>query len=79
MAHVEIPDQLAGALGRIAGVERLLVGLDFEALSAIPQVIAAAGGPKKVEAIRAAARGGRINVLITDEPTAEAILEKDQA
>ena len=35
--------------------------------------------PKKVEAIRAAARGGRINVLITDEPTAEAILEKDQA
>ena len=38
-----------------------------------------AGGPKKVEAIRAAARGGRINVLITDEPTAEAILEKDQA
>ena len=42
-------------------------------------MIAAAGGPKKVEAIRAAASGGRINVLITDEPTAEAILENDQA
>lgn len=80
-----------GAVGDIIGIfydqngapldlsfHKMLVGLDFEALSAIPQVIAAAGGPKKVEAIRAAARGGRIDVLITDEPTAEAILEKDQ-
>ena len=54
MAHVEIPDELAGALGRIAGVERLLVGLDFDALSAIPQVIAAAG--VDADAVRAFVR-----------------------
>ena len=38
-----------------------------------------AGAELLAQAIRAAARGGRIDVLITDEPTAEAILEKDQA
>lgn len=81
-----------GAVGDIIGIfydqngepldlpfHKMLVGLDFGALSAIPQVIAAAGGPKKIDAIRAAARGGRIDVLITDEPTAQAIIEKDQA
>ena len=32
-------------------------------------------GQTKVEAIRAAARGKHFNVLITDEPTALAIIE----
>ncbi|SFO31412.1 lsr operon transcriptional repressor [Cohaesibacter marisflavi] len=52
-----------------------LIGLDLQALREIPNVVAAACGQTKVEAIRAAARGKHFNVLITDEPTALAIIE----
>ncbi|MDX5593843.1 sugar-binding domain-containing protein [Pseudovibrio sp. SPO723] len=52
-----------------------LVGLDLEALRNIPQVVAAACGQDKVDAIRAAAKGKHFNVLITDEPTAQAIIK----
>lgn len=51
-----------------------LVGLDLDTLRNIPQVVAAASGLDKVEAIRAAAKGKHFNTLITDEPTAQAIL-----
>lgn len=79
-----------GAVGDIIGVffdrdgkmmdlpiHNMLVGLDFEALKGIPQVVAAAGGPNKVEAIRAAARGKLFNVLITDETTARTLIERE--
>ncbi|PLW75336.1 sugar-binding domain-containing protein [Cohaesibacter celericrescens] len=52
-----------------------LVGLDLEALRNIPNVVAAACGQNKVEAIRAGAKGKHFNVLITDEPTALAMIE----
>lgn len=52
-----------------------LIGLDLQALKNIPNVVAAACGEDKVEAIRAAARGKHFDVLITDEPTAMAIIE----
>ncbi len=51
-----------------------LVGLDLDTLRNIPQVVAAASGPDKVEAIRAAAKGKHFNILITDEPTAQEII-----
>ncbi|MDR3495999.1 MAG: sugar-binding domain-containing protein [Ancalomicrobiaceae bacterium] len=77
-----------GAVGDIVGVfydqtgtvldlpfHRTLVGLDLDSLRQIPHVVAAAGGAKKVDAIRAGAKGRHFNVLITDEATAQAIIE----
>ncbi len=55
-----------------------LVGLDLDALRHIPQVVAAASGEDKVDAIRAAAKGKHFNVLITDEPTAQAIIKGEK-
>lgn len=40
-----------------------------------PKRIVAAAGQRKAESIRALLRGGHCNILITDEPTADAILE----
>ena len=37
------------------------------------QIIAIAGGPEKIEAIRAILRSGRLRGLITDETTAHAL------
>lgn len=50
------------------------IAIEWADLAAIPQVIAIAAGSAKATAVRAAIRGGTINVLITDERTAEAIL-----
>lgn len=43
---------------------------------AVPARICVGGGPSKVEAIAAMLRGGYANVLVTDEATAEAVLER---
>jgi lsr operon transcriptional repressor len=52
-----------------------VIGLSLEALrKGSAQVIAAAGGSDKLAAIRAALKGGFINVFITDEATASALL-----
>ena len=53
-----------------------LIGLTLEQIRDIPRVIGVAGGSGKVEAIRAAMVGGLINVLVTDDKTAQALLEK---
>jgi DNA-binding transcriptional regulator LsrR (DeoR family) len=50
----------------------MAIGLDV--VSAIPNVVLAAGGVRKVEAIRAALQAVDTNVLITDSATAEALL-----
>ena len=52
-----------------------VVSVEPDRLKAIGKRIAAAAGSHKVDAIRAAMRGNHVDVLITDEPTAEAILE----
>lgn len=51
-----------------------VMGIDLGAFRAIPRRIAVAGGPDKVEAVRAALRGGWINVLVTDAATARGLL-----
>ena len=51
-----------------------LVRLSLEKLRAIPTVIAMATGREKVQSIRAGARAGLFTSLLTDVPTAEAIL-----
>ena len=56
-------------------LEERTIGISAEGLRAIPRRIGFAGGVRKVEAIRAAAVGGWINVLVTDSVTAKALLE----
>lgn len=51
------------------------VCMDPERLSGIPLVIGVAAGSDKVEAIRAALAGRYISALVTDEPTARALLQ----
>jgi DNA-binding transcriptional regulator LsrR (DeoR family) len=46
------------------------VGIDADTLRAVPRRVGIAGGPRKYEAIRAALRGGWIDVMITDLETA---------
>jgi DNA-binding transcriptional regulator LsrR (DeoR family) len=51
----------------------MAIGLDV--VSAIPNVVLAAGGQHKIAAIRAALRAVDANVLITDSETAAALSE----
>jgi lsr operon transcriptional repressor len=50
------------------------IGMDLAELRTMPHVIGVAAGTDKVTAIRAALRGGYLDTLITDEPTAELLL-----
>ncbi|MGW8949530.1 sugar-binding transcriptional regulator [Streptomyces sp. NPDC055709] len=54
-----------------AGTAQRVVGIAPEQLRAVPRCVAVAGGRRKTEAVRAALRGGLVNVLITDRFTAE--------
>lgn len=51
------------------------VGLDPASFAMIPRRIVAASGARKAPSIRAVLKGGHCNILITDEPTAEAVLQ----
>ena len=50
-------------------------GCTLAELKALPRVAAIAGGGRKVAAIKGALSGGYIDVLITDQFTAEKLLE----
>jgi len=52
-----------------------ILGIELEQVRRIPRVVGVAGGLHKVEAILGAIRGGYIKVLITDETTAEGLLQ----
>ncbi|MFZ7942072.1 MULTISPECIES: sugar-binding transcriptional regulator [Bacillaceae] len=52
-----------------------VIALELEKLKQIPLVIGVASGLEKVEAIKAALEGNLIHVLITDEVTANALVE----
>ena len=54
-----------------------VVGMDLNALKNVRRAVGIAGGERKTAAILGAIRGGLINVLITDEPTAALLLEKE--
>lgn len=51
------------------------IGITLGELKAVPVRICAAGGPQKIEAIRAGLRGGYATHLVTDMATARALLE----
>lgn len=50
------------------------IGLSLDDLRALDNVVGVAGGVEKVAAIRGAVAGRLIDALVTDEPTAEALL-----
>jgi DNA-binding transcriptional regulator LsrR (DeoR family) len=50
-----------------------IIGIDIAHLRQIPRVVGVAGGRNKIEPIRAALQGKLLNVLITDQSTAEAL------
>ncbi len=51
-----------------------IVGIDLETLGSLSCVIGVAGGAQKAEALRSALAGGYLDIVITDEPTALAVL-----
>jgi deoxyribonucleoside regulator len=55
-------------------ISRRMVGIDLTTLRTAGQVVAVATGLFKTEAIRAALRAGYVDVLVTGEHTAEALL-----
>ncbi len=57
------------------GLRDRVVGIGPEQLRAVPRRVGVAGGGLKDDAIRAAAIGGWIDVLITDQHTARRLLE----
>ncbi|MGE5528290.1 MAG: sugar-binding transcriptional regulator [Patescibacteria group bacterium] len=57
-----------------SGVEERMMAFPIGGLSAIPVVVGVAGGTAKIEAVLGALRGGFVNVLVTDEATAQAAL-----
>ena len=57
-----------------SALEDRVIAIEARQLLAVPRRIGMAGGKRKVDAIRAAARGKWIDVLITDSVTAVALL-----
>ena len=55
-------------------INERIIGLDLAQIRAIPRVVGVAGGRDKDEVIRAALRGGLIDVLVTDDGTARRVL-----
>jgi deoxyribonucleoside regulator len=63
--------------GRPVGhLDRRTVAIEWAALARIPTVIAVAAGAAKAAAIKAGLRTGCVNVLVTDEGTAELLLRE---
>lgn len=52
-----------------------VIGMELAQVRNCPQVVALAGGKEKAHAIRGALRGGYVNVLIVDYPTARLLVE----
>lgn len=52
-----------------------VIGMPLEQLKKVPRTIGVAGGPHKVKAIRGALKGNFINVLVTDQTTAQALAD----
>jgi deoxyribonucleoside regulator len=55
------------------------IAFDARELGRVPVRIGVAGGPSKVRPILGALRGGLLTTLVTDQPTAEAVVALDDA
>ena len=58
-------------------IEERLISTPLDRLKAMHNVVGLAAGREKIEAIRAVLRGGYLDILITDEPTANLLLRDD--
>lgn len=58
-----------------SNIHKCLISTQLSTLKAMKNVIGVAGGPSKVDAIHGALVGGYLDVLITDEDTAESLVE----
>ncbi len=58
----------------VGEVDQRTIALEWDALRAIPTVIAVAAGAHKAAAVTAAARTRAIDVLVTDEELARSIV-----
>jgi DNA-binding transcriptional regulator LsrR (DeoR family) len=56
--------------------DQRVIGVRLEQLKLMDRSVGVAGGERKYEAIRAAVRGGWVNVLITDHITAERLVDE---
>jgi DNA-binding transcriptional regulator LsrR (DeoR family) len=72
----DITGHLFDAEGRFVRdpVGERTVAVPIEALARTPEVIAVAAGPHKVRGIIGASRTGLLHAIVTDQPTADAIL-----
>ena len=64
--------------GRLVSMDQegRLMSTGLEDLRKLENVVGVAGGPSKADAILAALRGGYLDVLITDEETAQTLLDR---
>ncbi len=60
----------------VTSLDERIIAIDTDDFLKIPVRIGIAGTPAKLDAITGALRGGYINVLITDQETAKALLER---
>lgn len=80
----------AGAVGDVLGqfldsegrsvseeIDSRTIGMPLAMVETIPEKILAAAGPHKVDVIRAAARRGLIDTLVTDDVTAELLIRQE--
>ncbi len=58
----------------IGDLDSRMIGITLDELRALPNRLCVAGGPEKIQALRAALRGGYITHLVTDAQAAEALL-----
>ncbi|EAU40262.1 putative transcriptional regulator protein [Fulvimarina pelagi HTCC2506] len=78
----------AGAIGDVLGrfldaegrsighpIDERTIGVDLSVVERIPEKILAAAGSHKIEIIRAASRRGLVDTLVTDDVTAELLIE----
>jgi DNA-binding transcriptional regulator LsrR (DeoR family) len=58
------------------GLEKRVISMSLEQLRQVDRAIGAAGGRRKYTGILGALRGGWINILITDQFTAQRLLSE---
>lgn len=63
----------------LTGIEDRLISTPLETLRQLDNVVGVAAGKGKVEGIRAALRGRYLDILITDEETAQALIDGEAA
>lgn len=86
MFYLKVHDAVGDVLGHFldrdgqlipSPIEDRLISTPLQQLKAMPNVVGLAAGADKIDAIRAVLRGGYLDILITDEPTATQLLRED--